>query len=124
MLTTYLECRWISLSVSEYVVKCTILSRVESRVTCMTRSSLVDQDDWASFFVRGALLWNDLPLTAWRWEHNILSKFAGSFSISKKINKLTLMYQFDNQVIKIFILKLYFFTAFYAFFSSVYFDFA
>jgi hypothetical protein len=46
-LTPYLECRWVSFSVSEYVAKCKILSRVESRVTCMTRSSLVAQDAWA-----------------------------------------------------------------------------
>jgi hypothetical protein len=77
MLTPYLECRWVSFSVSEYVAKCTILSPVESRVTCMTRSSLVAQDAWAeslylatttlttaaSFFVRGAILWNDLPMS-------------------------------------------------------------
>jgi hypothetical protein len=47
VLTPYLECHWVSFSVSEYVAKCTILSRVESRVTCMTRSSLVAQDAWA-----------------------------------------------------------------------------
>jgi hypothetical protein len=48
MLTPYLECRWVCFSVSEYVAKCKILSRVKNRVTCMTRSSLVAQDAWAA----------------------------------------------------------------------------
>jgi hypothetical protein len=33
ILTPFLECRWVSFSVSEYVAICTILSRVQSRVT-------------------------------------------------------------------------------------------
>jgi hypothetical protein len=70
MLTLYLECRWVSFSdyvyvqimfmfrlCFKYVAKCTILSRVECRVTCMTRCSLVAQDAWAeSLFLAKTML--------------------------------------------------------------------
>jgi hypothetical protein len=73
MLTPYLECRWVSFSVSEYVAKCTILSPVDLYDSIQFGRSrrlggiIIPRHNYAttaaSFFVRGAILWNDLPMS-------------------------------------------------------------
>jgi hypothetical protein len=62
-------------SVSEYAAKCTILSQAESRVTCMTRSSLVAritmQQQPHSFCSRSYLVELSAAVSkkgTWRWE--------------------------------------------------------
>jgi hypothetical protein len=92
MLTPYLECHWVSFSVSEYVAECTILSRVESRVTCMTRSNLVAQNAWAeSLYTSPQLRCNSsLILCSWgylvEWSAAISKKGTWRWEVQGKVS--------------------------------------